>query len=175
MQHVGDPHENAAVAYQRAGDHHIALMQRAEKRIIQHIGVTRLQVVGAPDDGRHGVTHRCHMDKRADPGGDQFRVCGKKPDIVIIAFDHDRRCRDRLDRQALLVVDLPQAVFDDFEGDGIDHDDACGTMAMLPYISIVAVAPGGSQIVVVSRSMTAGPWYTGPDFSVAKSIMSAST
>ena len=132
-------------------------MQRTEKRVVQHIGITRLQRVGTFDHRCDRVAHCRDMDERAYAGGDEFGIRRKQPDIVVVAFDHDGRGRYRFDGEALFVVDLPQAVLDDFESDGIDHGAACGMTARLPYGSIVAVAPGGSHIVVVSRSMTAGP------------------
>ncbi len=157
VQNVGDPHEDPVVSDQWAGDHHVVLMQRPQKRVVEHIGIAGRQGACALDDRRHGIPHGRHVDEGADTGGDKFRIRRKQSDIVIVAFDHDRRGRYGLDGEALLVINLPEPVFDDFKGDGIDHDSVCGTMAILPSMSIVADAPGGSQIVVVSRSMIAGP------------------
>ena len=114
------------------------------------------------------------MDQAADTRGHQLGAVRKQADVVIVPLDDDRRGLDRLDRNALFVVYLPETVFDDLEGNGVGHDPVPSSIAILPSESIVAVQPGGIQMVVVLRSTTAGPGSAVPEVSVRKSTILAS-
>ena len=120
VQHVRRPEQNPAVEEQRAGDHEVALVQSAEKGIVGHEDVAVLDLAGEFQNALQRLSHRADMDERAGPGRAQLSIGCEQADIEVVSLDHDRGGGDRLDRNALFVVDLPQAVLDHLEGDRID-------------------------------------------------------
>ena len=125
VQHIADPQHDLAAVEQRACQHHVVLVQRAEERIVGEKDVAIADVGGAAHDRAQRVADGADMHKRADAGGHHLPVLRKQPDVEIVALDHDRRRRDGADRNRLLVVDLPEPMLDHLERDRVDLGQRC--------------------------------------------------
>ena len=107
------------------------------------------------------IAHRRNVNQTANARRDQLGIARKQPHIEVVALDHNRRRGNRLDCDALFVIDLPQPMLDDFEGYGVGHGTGPSPIEMLPKSSISALQPCGIHTVVVSRS-TLGPTIAAP-------------
>ncbi len=175
VQHIADPHKYVFVTEQRACDDYVVLVERAQKWVVGHEDIAVLDTLPAVDDGGERIAHRRNVNQTANTRRDQLGIARKQSHIEVVALHYDRRSGNGLDYDALFVIDLPQPVFDDFEGYGVGHGAAPSPIEMLPKSSISALQPGGIQTVVVSRSTIAGPAIAAPGAIVRKSTIAQST
>ena len=148
---------------QRAREHDVVLVQRAEERIVGQEDVAIADLARAAHDRAQRVADGADVDERADAGGRHLPVVGEQADVEVVALDHDRRRRDGADRDRLLVVDLPQPMLDHFEGDRIDFGQVGGMRAIhraqfqLRILAVRASAAFGAVVACLTRPCSAAP------------------
>ncbi len=123
MQAVGHPAEELVLPEHRTDEHDVLLVRRSHPRVVgeEHVAVADSRIVAAvfenPFHLRIGdAGHVLHVRSEVH----ELAVLGEDRGIEIERVHGDRRTRDALDGRAVLLVDVPERVADDFVGDRID-------------------------------------------------------
>ena len=122
----GEPREHFAVAHQRAHEPHVVQVRAAVIRIVEQIGVARIEVAVARDLVDHrldGECHRADEDRQAGCALHQRRAGLGVIEAVagVVRLGDDRIERRAIQRRVHLVGDLDEAAVEHRERDGIER------------------------------------------------------
>ena len=128
--HVGgvdDPAEQLALDEDRAEEVDVGLVGGPDPGVVAHphVALGDVFAVFFHHVGDH-VIHPAGEVLDAEAEEEELTVLGADRRLVVAAFEHDRRDREVLDRLEVLLVQVPEVVADDLEGDRVGDDFGVG-------------------------------------------------